>query len=470
MSFRPVARRGAALTLDLQMGNAASRVAAGYGGGSQSRATDVYLAIPLAGVLFALIVHPLVISGCAPTDAECLNASRPENKIVWPLLFAFASVAVASNWSRLSIPVHIGWLLAYVAFAGISVVWAFRPELSGIRYAQQVMIVTAMVLPALVAAGRGDLLRGLFLCFALACVLNLFMVLGPPPQLDANATPGHTGYFSGKNYLAICAAIALILSIHEITHSGVRRWIGLIIAVIAFVLLVLSNGKTAMGLTLIAPALATIALVLRRTLRVSPIALPIALLVAYAAVSTVLGFDVYKLSYYAYGDSTFTGRRWIWNFAQGQISERPLLGWGYQSFWLVGADAPSVAKAPGWVKTMPNAHNGYLDTILELGYVGFVLLIAFVATTLHAIGRTLDRDPARGWVLLTLAFFIVITNGLESMWMRAFEFLWLVFLILAVDVARERRPHGNPVPQRAPGPMFPVKSRRRASPLRPAPR
>lgn len=53
-----------------------------------------------------------------------------------------------------------------------------------------------------------------------------------------------------------------------------------------------------------------------------------------------------------YGDSTFTGRTIIWDFANMQIAKKPLLGWGYQSFWLVGPDAPSIVEAPGWVKDM----------------------------------------------------------------------------------------------------------------------
>ena len=68
-----------------------------------------------------------------------------------------------------------------------------------------------------------------------------------------------------------------------------------------------------------------------------------------------------------YGDSTFTGRTVIWDFAQLEIGRSPLVGWGYQSFWLVGPGAPSVVDGPGWVKMMPNAHNGYYDTMLELG-------------------------------------------------------------------------------------------------------
>ena len=138
--------------------------------------------------------------------------------------------------------------------------------------------------------------------------------------------------------------------------------------------------------------------------------------------------------------STFTGRKFIWDFVNYEIGRRPLLGWGYQSFWLVGADGPSVLEAPGWVKTMPNGHNGYLDTMLELGYGGFYLLLAFVFLTVHACGRVADRDPLRAWLVLSLVFFIVISNGLESWWMRAFEFLWVLFLILAAEIGRHWRP------------------------------
>jgi O-antigen ligase len=164
----------------------------------------------------------------------------------------------------------------------------------------------------------------------------------------------------------------------------------------------------------------------------------------YAAIAIASGITINRLSYSLFGDSTFTGRTIIWNFANYEIARSPVLGWGYQSFWLAGPDAPSVVDAPGWVKGMPNAHNGYLDTILELGYVGFVLLLAFVIATVHAIGRIADRDPARAWLALSLALHIVITNGFESVWMRGFEMLWVVFLILATDIARQGRPVLSP--------------------------
>ena len=160
----------------------------------------------------------------------------------------------------------------------------------------------------------------------------------------------------------------------------------------------------------------------------------------YIVLSSVSNFNMNRISYMLYGDSTLTGRTIIWDFAQYEIDRSPLVGWGYQSFWLVGPDSPSIVDAPGWVKMMPNAHNGYYDTMLEMGYAGLALLLVFIIATLHAIGRAADRDPARARLLLSLALFIILYNYFESLWMRGFEFLWVVFVMLAAEIGRYWRP------------------------------
>src|SRR5207248_2766953 len=139
--------------------------------------------------------------------------------------------------------------------------------------------------------------------------------------------------------------------------------------------------------------------------------------VCWVVLSNLSGFNIYRLSYILYGDSSLTGRTVIWDFASWEIDRRPLFGWGYQSFWLVGPDAPSIVDAPGWIKTMPNSHNGYYDTMLDMGYIGLALLVIFIFATLHAIGRVVDREPSRAWLLLSLALFVILTNFLETTWM-----------------------------------------------------
>jgi exopolysaccharide production protein ExoQ len=402
--------------------------------------------VPILACVYASIVSPLLIfvtSG--PTQTlQSMMETRPENRIFWPAMAAISVILAALNRSRLGRltwpPPHIICLLAYLAFAGASVLWAFRPELSFIRFVQQAMVVTSIVLPAMLAARTTDMMRGLFLCFAIASILNVFFVLGGHPQIVDKVNIGYPGYFLGKNYLGECAAIAFIMSLHEILYPGLRRALGIIVAVIATLLIFWSDSKTAFGLALIAPFLAGLTLITRKVTRISPAMLLLSIPFCYAVLSSISGFNMNRVSYILYGDSTFTGRTIMWDFAQYEIERRPLLGWGYQSFWLVGPDAPSIVDAPGWVRGMPNAHNGYYDTQLEMGYVGYALLVIFIIATLHAVGRVADRDPARAWLVLSLALYIILYNYLESLWMRGFEFVWVVFVILAAEIGRYWQP------------------------------
>jgi exopolysaccharide production protein ExoQ len=181
-------------------------------------------------------------------------------------------------------------------------------------------------------------------------------------------------------------------------------------------------------------------LIAARKMRISVAVVLSSILVCYIIFSTVSGFSMNKLSWHIYGNYTFSGRTDIWDFANYEIARRPLLGWGYQSFWLVGPDAPSIVDAPGWVKAMPSAHSGYMDVKLELGYVGFALLLGFIITTLHAVGRVADRDRTRAWLMLSLALYIIFTNFLETTWARGMETLWLIFVIVAAEAGRYWHP------------------------------
>jgi len=405
--------------------------------GSSTTVVDKGLLLPLAACVYALIVSPLLLLSC--TDTACLFAPKLEHRIFWPTAAAIAVILALRHRSRLTFPPHIICLFGYLALAASSVVWAFNPEVAFTRFSQQAMIIISIVLPVIVANEKADILRGLFFCFACASILSLFFVLLKPLSLK-EADFGNPGYFHGKNYLGVCATVAILLSFHEMRFGGLRRVSGVFIMFVAGLLTYFSNSKTALGLSLIAPALATLTLIAKKHTRLSVAVILLAIPFCYVVLSSIIpGFNLNRLSYMIYGDSTFTGRTIIWDFARLEIARKPLLGWGYQSFWLAGPDAPSILNAPGWVKTMPNAHNGYYDTMIELGYVGFALLMAFIIGTLHAIGRVAGRDPRRAWLMLSLAIYIILYNFLESLWARGFEFLWVVFLVVAAEAARDRR-------------------------------
>jgi exopolysaccharide production protein ExoQ len=408
---------------------------------------DKFAMIPTFACVFSLIVAPLLLFLVPP--GKNMFEARLENRIFWPIMAAISMVLFVTNRYRpgkLNIPPHIKWLVLYLAFAGASSLWALAPESSFIRFIQQAMVVTSIVLPSIWAARTADMMRGLYLCFAFALILNVPFVLGGFSTIVPYASNhgsvlvniGYQGYFLGKNYLGECAAIALLLTFNEMLYPGWRRAMGIIVGSIAILLLFLSNSKTALGLAMICPLLAGIILITRKITRVSPAIIVLTIPLIYFVLSSISNFNINRIAYMLYGDSTLTGRTIIWDFAQYEIARSPLLGWGYQSFWLVPG-SPAI-EAPGWVKGMPNAHNGYYDTMLEMGYLGLAFLLIFIMATLHAIGRVADRDRRQARLVLSLALFIIFYNYFESYWMRGFEFLWVVFLIVAAEIGRYWRP------------------------------
>ena len=404
---------------------------------------DKFAILPILACAFATIVDPIDLF--LSTGAASIQSAEAGvlNRIFWPAMVTFSLALALQNHSRLSklkVPPHIVCLLLYAGFAGASSLWAFKPATSFIRFTQQAMVITSIVLPAMLAGRKVDLMRGLTLCFSVAVFLNVLFLFANS-QASIRALGGYQGYFLGKNYLGELAAPALLLALHETTSGQGRRGAGIIVAAMAIVLLIMSSSKTAFALAFLSPILASAALIIRKYGRASIAVVLVSIPLGYIVLNAISpNINTDRLSYMIYGDSTFTGRTIIWDFAQYEIDRSPLVGWGYQSFWLVGSDAPSVVDAPGFVKDMPNAHNGYYDTKLEIGYVGFSLLIAFILSTLHAIGRVADQDAARARIVLSLALYVIIYNCLESLWMRGYEFLWVLFLLLAADIARYWQP------------------------------
>src|SRR4051794_33396092 len=139
---------------------------------------DIYGMVPIAACLFASVIMPLFIF---MSPLQSMSESRAENRIFWPALAAVAVFLAVRNHSRagrLTFPPHIVYLLVYSAFAGTSVLWAFKPDISFVRFVQQVMVLTSVMVPAMLAGRTTDIIRALFLCFAFASILNGLFVLG----------------------------------------------------------------------------------------------------------------------------------------------------------------------------------------------------------------------------------------------------------------------------------------------------
>jgi len=133
-------------------------------------------------------------------------------------------------------------------------------------------------------------------------------------------------------------------------------------------------------------------------------------------------------------DMTLTGRTDIWT---DLLRERinPLLGTGYQSFWLGPRVEHYWAK---WVFHPNQAHNGYLETYINGGLIGVCLLMTMIVST----GSNLRKDLLLGSSYGTLRFSFFVTvicyNWTEAMFNRLTP-IWFVLLIAALNYPRLTR-------------------------------
>jgi hypothetical protein len=109
---------------------------------------------------------------------------------------------------------------------------------------------------------------------------------------------------------------------------------------------------------------------------------------------------------------TLSGRAFIWPEVLSFVSQRPLFGYGFESFW-TPERIETISTALGW--GLREAHNAYLEMLLSLGVVGLILMLFVVASGVLAAVRGYrdERDPTYTLPLGMLVFGL-LNAGLES--------------------------------------------------------
>ncbi|MGE0766683.1 MAG: O-antigen ligase family protein [Hyphomicrobiaceae bacterium] len=324
-------------------------------------------------------------------------------------------------------------LACFLLYAGASISWAFSPGDAFPRWVLAVMITVMVMLPATLRNTKADYLAGIFWCYAVAVFINGIFVLTTPPMMTwENEVLGHSGYMLHKQYLGMCASIAIMISSYLLV-SGRRHILPSIVIGLSIWLIVESKSKTSLGFLVLAFIVALAATVLSSRTKWSVAAIVTAIPVSFLSASMVIHSLAERLSYRIYGDPTFTGRVFIWDFIQTQTAQKPWFGWGFHSFWFVPF-SPSLS-APGFVREMPSSHSGYLDMRLENGYFGLFIFLAALVAALYGLERVRRSDPKRALFTLSILIYIMLMNLLETIWFVPFDPLWIVFLVLVAATA-----------------------------------
>lgn len=383
-----------------------------------------------------------------PALFETASRSNAVNQAFWFLLLAL-SVCLAVL--RRSDPLHAAGallpLFAYLLWSTMTLPWAADRHVVLRRLLLQFCIVGSIWLPVAMIRDATHVRRiMLYVLFVIVLINAAAALVIKPTAL------GYAGLFSQKNSLGAVAAMALITFLFSVnTEGSMDRTISAVGLALSLALLIASRSKTSMILAAAVPLITAIVSGFARGLRIRPAVVVIAI-IAVSACATVValsfGLRSDAVLHALFGGDTFTGRTAIWSFAWSEFLTRPLAGFGFNGFWGVGANSAATYSNNAFFSDILQAHEGYLDVLLETGSVGLIIFTSLLLATLRNCSRV-TRLPG-GAFFLAITLFFIFHNFFESSAFRRFEPAWVLFLFASTAAALER-PQARTAAQRTSG-------------------
>jgi exopolysaccharide production protein ExoQ len=382
-------------------------------------------------VVAIAIVFLLSGAFIGPVFARDATGETPLLRLVWLPVYAAIIGLVLVRFEvmlRMWFPLVVALALAGLAFA--SSWWSIAPDVTERR-------VIALVFTSVFATWAAGAFPGrqlpLMLTWA-GLIMGVgalgFVVAWPEVGIHQDANAGlWRGLWSEKNQMGwvmvatATAAAAVLASPGRGKVLAVATWLlstGLVLG---------THSKTAL-LCLIASSGVIAGLWMLKKL---PPALSVAAVwlgVIVAAVAATVILTAPEVVLEALGkDPSLTGRTDIWAALGRRVEERPLWGYGYSAFWGAhSVPALYIREETQWL--VPSAHNGWLEILVELGWVGTVAIaivvgLAVLGVVAHLFGRARHEGF---WSAGYLAAFIILSLS-ESVLLRHQSLPWVLFLI-----------------------------------------
>lgn len=318
------------------------------------------------------------------------------------------------------------WLLLLLTLGLLSLTWSESLKDSGMLLAG---MTSAVLIGSILAAfyDRAQAAKLILYSLSIASALSLaLVVLVPTVGTVTTPRPGGlveqmpVGVFTWNSELGFASGVAAVLAFAFWLVEKRARFFWL--AALMLTSTVMSDSATA-----ILSALAGFMVVLWfrfRAMRVliSLVGFVALVLWAYGEIANIWGSLLGMLG----RTSDLTGRSVIWPLVMGLAKEHPELGYG------IGA-GPDLSPYLGF---SAHAHNGYLQLLLELGYVGVALFAGSLIFLAVRIIRT--RDAVLGGVLAVFLVVNIANNFLVSPHLAVILYAWCA--VTAAKPTKEKRP------------------------------
>jgi exopolysaccharide production protein ExoQ len=328
------------------------------------------------------------------------------------------------------------WLTIFFIYCFLAIFWSDFPFVSFKRWikliGQPVMVLVIFSEPDPVETVVRLLKRVAYVVLPVSILwIKYYPQLGQRAEEWSGST--NCGITVSKNSLGIISSIFALVFVWHLLRvlrteksSSRRNEIRLIMVLLLMAGWCLCKAHSATSwMSLIAAALVMMFLGFRT--------LNLRLIGAYAVAAAVvlviaqLTFDVYgKVVDISGHEVTLEARGVLWEKLL-RYQQSPLFGVGFESFWLGDRRIEFQKDYP-----YTEAHNGYLETYMNLGIVGLLILIALILATFYKCRHELLRNFDWGRLRMGLLIAVVVHNWAEASFV-GLAFAFFVFFLIAID-------------------------------------
>lgn len=288
----------------------------------------------------------------------------------WPTLLVLAWLTATTLWSDhpdLTIRRGCALIIVFVAALGISV---------GLRTPRSAVLVFAGA-------------------FGIVMLLDLVSLVQPSYSHTALGIRGIHQHKNTAGFVASLAVVTFLVAFFLVQARAAK--LALVAAGLwALVFLKITESKTSAGTLLIALLFLPFYYlwIKDRTTRLPHLLAAVLGVCIPLFVAGVTGITWEDIGLFIFGDLTFTGRTHIWGVALDKLVGSPWLGFGYGAIWDNGSKYNNMggSRFEFWndPAIINQAHNGYIDLVLNGGVVALVLVL-FVGLRALSSARSLAR-------------------------------------------------------------------------------
>lgn len=325
-------------------------------------------------------------------------------------------------------------MLVLLLWCLLSALWAAVPDVT-VRRAGLAIVVAVSTFLCVDTIGAERAFRIWWVVLAGVLIVNWLSIalvhqsIHLPGEQDAGLVGDWRGLYFHKNIAgAVCAVSALVFGFSAFQS---KRWINIALCLAAIVFTVMTKSKTSLGVLVLAFAVGlTYRFAWKRDLDRMIVGFA-ALFIAFLLIAFLV-VDADAIARLLEDPTEFTGRAAIWQAELAFVRDHPFLGSGFGTFADTGSLSPLHNYVAGsWVEQVAHGHSGYLQLLVTIGGVGFLLTVtACIIVPAWQFWNKRGGDLNRTAMLFAIFVFIVLHNFLESDFLEGDAPAWVAFLLM----------------------------------------